>query len=178
MKIRTLIQASALALSVLAVTSLSQPAQAQAQDEPIKIAVVSMEQVIAQSAAGSALNEKLQAFQAEAQAQIEAQQKIIQELRQKVADGVGSTDQTQLINLQKQYEDATLQLRRFSDDKQREAQKIRSEGLQDIQKQFDPVFAAIQEEFNYDLILNQQSGVVLMVGDSINITQMVIDRLK
>ena len=176
MKIRTLIQASTLALSLLAFTPLAQPVAA--QEEPIKIAVVNMDQVIAQSAAGSALNEKLQAFQAEAQTQIEAQRKTIEELRQKVSDGVNTEDQAQLVNLQKQYEDATLQLRRFSDDKQREAQKIRNEGLQDIQKQFDPVFDAIQEEFNYDLILNQQSGVVLLVGDRINITQMVIDRLK
>lgn len=177
MKTRTFIQASALALSLLALSPLPQPAMAQ-EEEPLRIAVVNMDQVIAQSAAGSALNDKLQAFEAEAKAQIAEQQKSIKEMRQKVSDGVGSEDQTQLINLQKQYEDATLQLRRFSDDKQREAQKIRADGLQEIQKQFDPVFTAIQEEFNYDLILNQQTGVVLMVGDRINITQMVIDRLK
>ncbi len=177
MKTRTFLQASALALSLLAFAPLAQPVQA--QEEPIRIAVVNMEQVIAQSAAGSALNDKLKAFQEEAQQQIAEQQKTIQEMRQKVSDGVNSEDQAQLVNLQKQYEDATLQLRRFfSDDKQREVQKIRAEGLKGIEKQFDPVFEAIQEEFNYDLILNQQPGVVLMVGDRVNITDMVIERLK
>ena len=172
---RSLALASVLAISLLGGMA---PQQALAQEEPLKIAVVNMDQVIAQSAAGSALNEKMKAFQEEAQGQVEDQQKRIQELRQKVSDGVNTEDQAQLVNLQKQYEDATLQLRRFRDDKAREAQKIRAEGLQEIEKQFEPVFAAIQEEFDYDLILNQQSGVVLMVGEKINITQMVIDRLQ
>ena len=165
-----------LALSLAVISPLAQTAQA--QEEPLKIAVVNMDQVIAQSAAGSALNEKLQAFQEEAQGQVEDQQKIIADLRQKVSDATGGEDQAQLVNLQKQFEDATLVLRRFRDDKAREAQKIRADGLQEIQDQFDPVFVAIQQEFDYDLILNQQSGVVLMVGERVNITQMVIDRLK
>ncbi|WP_299843010.1 OmpH family outer membrane protein [uncultured Roseovarius sp.] len=173
---RSLALASVLAVSLLGSTVA--PQTALAQEEPIKIAVVNMDQVIAQSAAGSALNEKLKAFQQEAQGQVEEQQKRIQELRQKVSDGVNSEDQAQLLNLQKQFEDASLQLRRFRDDKAREAQKIQSEGLQEIEKQFEPVFAAIQEEFDYDLILNQQSGVVMMVGERINITQTVIDRLQ
>ena len=177
MKIRTFLQASALAVSLLALAPLAQPAMA--QEDPIKIAVVNMEQVIARSAAGSALNDKLQAFQNEAQEQIAEQQKAIQEMREKVTEATtNGEDQAQLINLQKQFEDATLQLRRFSDDKQREAQKIRAEGLKEIQAQFDPVFEAIQQEFSYDLILNQQPGVVLMVGDRVNITDMVIERLK
>ncbi len=173
---RSLLSAGLLAASLIIVTPLATPVQA--QDEPLKIAVVNMEQVIAQSAAGSALNEKILAFRKEAQAQVEEQQKIIEDLRQKVSDAASGDDQAQLVNMQKQYEDATLVLRRFRDDKAREAQKIRDEGLQEIQAQFEPVFKAIQEEFSYDLILNQQSGVVLMVGDRVNITQTVIDRLK
>lgn len=175
MKISSYFAAHVLAIALLAIPIMSHTALA--QDEPLRIAVVNMDQVIAQSAAGSALNEKLQAFQTEAQAQSEERQKTIQDLRQKVSDAVDG-DQAQLVNLQKQFEDARIALVRFRDDKAREAQKIRSEGLQDIQKQFEPVFNAIQEEFNYDLILNQQSGVVMMVGDRINITQMVIDRVK
>lgn len=176
MNFRSIALASLLALSPLAVSTL--PQSAMAQEESVKVAVVNMDQVIAQSTAGTALREKLQAFQVEAQADAEAQQKTIQELRQRISDGVNTLDQAELVNLQKQFEDATLQLRRYSDDKQREAQKIQAEGLKDIEKQIEPVFAAIQEEFDYDLILNQQSGVVMMVGDRINITQLVIDRLK
>ena len=173
---RSLTLASVFTVSLL--TFSAAPQLVTAQEEPLKIAVVNMDQVIAQSTAGAALNEQLSAFQEETRGQIEAQQKRIQELRQKVSDGVNTEDQAQLVNLQKQYEDASLQLRRFSDDKSREAQKIQAEGLQEIEKQFQPVFEAIQEEFDYDLILNQQSGVVLMVGDRINITQTMIDRLK
>ena len=176
MNSRSIALAGLLALSPLAIGTLPHPAAA--QEEPVRVAVVNMDQVIAQSSAGTALREKLQAFQAEAQAGADDQQKKIQDLRKQVSEGVNSLDQAELVNLQKQFEDATLQLRRFRDDKQREAQKIQAEGLRDIEKQIEPVFAAIQEEFDYDLILNQQSGVVMMVGDRINITQVVIDRLK
>ena len=61
MKSRTFAFASLLALSALAVGPVAQPAMA--QEEPLKIAVVNMDQVVAESAAGSALNEKLKAFQ-------------------------------------------------------------------------------------------------------------------
>ncbi len=177
MTYRSLVLASAFAVSLLGAT-MPQTTVAQEQEAPVKIAVVNIDQVIAQSAAGAALGEKLNAFQEEAQGQVAEQQKYIQDLRQKISDGVNSEDQAQLVNLRKQFEDATVQLRRFSDDKQREAQKIRADGMQEIQKQFDPVFTAIQEEFNYDLILNKQTGVVLLVGERVDITQMVIDRLQ
>ena len=176
MKSRTFAFASLLALSALAVGPVAQPAMA--QEEPLKIAVVNMDQVVAESAAGSALNEKLKAFQEEAQGQVQEQQERIQELRQQIADGVNSEDKAQLTNLQKLYEDATVQLQRFRDDKQREANKIRAEGLQEIQQQFNPVFDEIQAEHNYDLVLNKQTGIVLLVGDRVDITQMVIDKLK
>ena len=178
MTIRLHLAAHVFALALLAVPILSHTAQAQTQDDPLKIAVVNMDRVIAESAVGVALNEKIRNFRLEAQGQVQAQEENIQKLRQQVSDAVQNEDQIQLVNLQKQFEDAQLALNRFRDDKAREAQKIRAEGLQDIQTQFEPVFNAIQEEFNYDLILNQQSGVVMMVGERVDITETVIERVK
>lgn len=166
--------ASLLAVTLLAFGSVAD--RAVAQETPLKIAVVNMDQVISQSASGIAMNEKLQAHQADAQQQSQERVAKIDALRTEISEGVGKLDQAQLISLQSQFEAAQTDLREFRDAKQKEAQQIQADGLGEIQAQIDPVFKAIQEEFDYDLILNQQSGVVLMVGDRVNITQMVIDR--
>ncbi len=83
-----------------------------------------------------------------------------------------------LNQLQKDYEDATIDIRRFQDDKQREGQKMQTEGLRVIEKQLQPVFEKIREEGGYDLIINNVAGVVVMANDKVDITPLVVERLN
>lgn len=149
-----------------------------AQDGPIKIAVVDLDRVIAQSKAGKDLQAKLEKFQQDIKNQGEAMNEEARQLRQRMTDGVNSLAEDKLAQLQKEYEDKQIAMRRFRDDKQREGQKMQEEGLREIEKQLQPVFEKVRATGGYDLILNYVPGVVIMAGERLDITQKVVDTLN
>ncbi|NJL27840.1 MAG: OmpH family outer membrane protein [Thermoanaerobaculia bacterium] len=149
-----------------------------AQDGPIKIAVVDLDRVIAQSKAGKELQTKLEKFQQDIKNQGEAMNEEARQLRQRMTDGVNSLSEDKLAELQKQFEDKQIAMRRFRDDKQREGQKMQEEGLREIEKQLQPVFEKVRDDGGYDLILNYVPGVVVMAGERIDITKKVVETLN
>lgn len=149
-----------------------------AQDGPIKIAVVDLDVVVGQSPAGQALNTKLENFQKQVQAEMDTMTNRAKELRQRLADGVNSLSEDKLAELQKQFEDEGIKMKRLKDDKTREGQKMQSEGLRDIEKMLEPVFKQVRDEGGYDIILNKVPGVVVMAGERVDITQKVLDKLN
>ncbi len=171
-------RAGLLAAGAVAVTFGFLADRAAAQEKPIKIVVVDLEQVVAQSAAGKELKARLDTFQQQVQAEGTKKTDAAKEIRQRIAEGVNSLTEDKLAELQKEYEDATIAIRRFQDDKQREGQKMQTEGLREIEKQLQPVFEKIRDEGGYDLILNHVAGVVVMANERVDITQLVIDRLN
>ena len=165
--------------AVLGAVLLTLAAPALAQDSsPIKIAVVDLDVIVAQSKAGRELAEKLQGLQASAQAELDRMQKEAADLRTRIAEGANTLSDDKLAEMQKEYEDKMIAIRRYNDDKQREGQKMQQEGLQEIEKQLEPVFEKVRTENGYDLILNRVPGVVVMAGERVDITKKVIDTLN
>ena len=148
----------------------------EAQTTQLKIAIVDLERVVAQSARGQELQQTLMQFEKDAQAEGEAMANKMRELRQRVADGANALSEDRLAELQKEYEDATIAMRRFQDDKQREGEKIQTEGLRAIEAELGPLFEQVQTELGYDLILNQVPGVVVFASEQMDISQILIDR--
>jgi Skp family chaperone for outer membrane proteins len=153
-------------------------APAFAQGDAIKIAVVDLDVVVAQSPAGKELNSKLERFQQQVQAEIDTMTNKAKELRQRLADGVNSLSEDKLAELQKQFEDEGIRMKRLKDDKTREGQKMQNEGLREIEKQLEPIFKQVRDEGGYDIILNRVPGMVVMASERVDITQRVIDRLS
>ncbi|MEM1182341.1 MAG: OmpH family outer membrane protein [Acidobacteriota bacterium] len=149
-----------------------------AQETALKIAVVDLEVVVANSQAGRDLAGKLQGLQETAKSQVEAMQKEAVDLRQRIAGGANSLSDDKLAEMQKEYEDKMIAIRRFTDDKQREGQKMQQEGLAAIEKQLEPVFDKVRNDNGYDLILNRVPGVVVMASERVDITKQVIDVLN
>ncbi len=148
-----------------------------AQDA-VKIAVVDLDVVVAQSPAGKELNARLEKFQTQVQAEIDAMTNKAKELRQRLAEGVNSLSEEKLAELQKQFEDEGIKMKRLKDDKTREGQKMQNEGLREIEKQLEPIFKQVRDEGGYDIILNRVPGMVVMASEKVDITQRVIDRLS
>lgn len=149
---------------------------ASAQD--IKIAVVDLEAVVAQSAKGRALQTQLEAFQQQVQVEADTLAADARDLRKRMAEGANTLTDEKLSDLNKQYEDKTIEMRRLRDDKQREGQKIQAEGLREIEQQLEPVFKAVRDEGGYDLILNNAPGIVVMSSERVDITDLVVQRLN
>ncbi len=163
-------------LGLLLVVTLVLPTSVVAQEAPIKIAVVDLELVVTQSAAGRALQKELEAFSNSVQAEGEGMAGGLSDLRQRLADGANSLAEERLVQLQKEVEDAQIALQRFQGDKEREGQKIQGEGLREIEKQLKPVFDQIRDEQGIDIILNNVPGVVVMAGKRVDITRLIIER--
>lgn len=150
-----------------------------AQDPPpIRIAVVDLEAVFVQSNSGQALQAKLKKFQEEVQVEDERMSQEAQDVRRRAVEGGQSLTVEKLTELQKEFEDKTIAIRRFRDDKKREAEKMKNEGLRDIEQQLEPVFKAIRDERGYDLILNNVPGIVVMANENVDITKDIVDRLN
>ncbi len=164
--------------ALILVSAFQAVPSASAQEKPIKIVVVDLERVVAQSAAGKVLQDRLAKFQEEVKTEGEGKAAAARDIRQRISEGANSLSEEKLTQLQKDYEDATIAIRRFQDDKQREGQKMQGEGLREIEKQLQPIFEAIRTEGGYDLIINNVPGVVVMANERVDITQEVIDRLN
>ena len=180
---RQMIQATqAIAIALLLASAAAAPmAQAQSTDNGnggIKIGVVDLDFIVAQSPAGKALQSKLEAFQKRIREEGESKAEAARDLRTRIAEGANTLSDDKLAELQRQYEDAQVAIRRFQDDKQREGQKMQQEGLREVEKQLEPVFERIRDSGGYDLILNNVPGVVVMAGERVDITKMVLDELN
>lgn len=162
---------------IIVAGSLSADAAA-AQEGPIKIAVVNLDYIVSQSPAGKTLQQSLKGFEDEVVAEVKARTDRAKEIRQRLVDGANSLTEDKLTELNKQLEDATIDIRRYRDDKEREGQKMQQEGLREIEKQLEPIFEEVRAEGGYDLILNNVPGVVVMVGERAEITQKVLDKLN
>ena len=149
-----------------------------AQDAPLKIAVVDVEVLVAESPQGRALQVRLEEFQTQTQAEMQRMQNDAQAIQQRITDGANSLSPDKIAELNKELEDASIALRRFRDDKQREGQKIQEEGLLGIEGILQPIFAEVRDEMGFDLILNRVPGVVLMISERVDITPLMVQRLN
>ena len=148
-----------------------------AQGGSTNIAVVDLELIVIRSQQGQALQKKLGEFQQSVQVEGQRLSEEAEALRQRAADGAQTLSDDKIAELQKELEDKMIAIRRFRDDKQREGEKMRNEGLQAIEQQLEPIFKAVRDEGGYDLILNNVPGVVVMANERVDITQKVIERL-
>ena len=167
-----------MACAVILISGFVKIPAALAQDATIKIVVVDLERVVGGSAAGQELQARLEKFQEEVKAEGVQKAEAARAIRQRMVEGVNSLTEDKLTELQKQYEDATIDIRRFQDDKQREGQKMQAEGLREIERKLQPVFEQIRDEGGFDLILNNVAGVVVMASERVDITKQVIDKLN
>lgn len=166
-----------LAACLVAVAVLALPLAGKAQSAPVKIGVVNLDYIVANSSEGKQLQARLQQFQQTIQAEAAQKNEAARAIRQQIAEGANSLSEDRLSELQKQYEDAQIAIKRYQDDKQREGRKIQEEGLRAIEKQLEPVFRAVRDEEGFDIILNNVPGTVVMVSERVDVTQKVIDRL-
>jgi len=170
------IRFSGIAFAAL-VTVLSGAALAQ-DDRPFTIAVVDLDAVVANSPAGRQLARDLEAFQDSVQAEVERRRAEAQSIQRQVTEGANSMTPERQAELRQSFEQIMTEVRRYTDDQQREGQKRQQEGLKKIEQQLEPVFEQLQADLGYDVILNRVPGVVVMAGERADITAEVIRRLE
>ncbi len=161
---------------IAGVTWAAGPVVAQ-EEAPIKIAVVDMDRVVAQSKRGQDLQKRLETLENEARADLERLSGEARDLQRQIQTGSATLSQEALSSLRKRYEDAAVAVRRREEDANRAGEKMQTEALERIRQELEPVLVGIREEGGYDLVLNNVPGVVVMVAKRIEITELVLARL-
>lgn len=167
------------AAAAFAILVAGWPGAALGQDDrPFTIAVVDLDAVVANSPAGRELGRDIEAFQESVQAEVTRRQAEARSIQQQLNEGANSLTSERLTELRQGYEQIITEVRRYTDDRQREGQRRQNEGLRAIELQLEPVFEQLQAEMGYDVILNMVPGVVVMAGERADITDEVIRRLE
>jgi outer membrane protein len=158
-----------------ALAAMALPLAAAAQ-EP-KIAVINTEQILLGSQAGKAALAELKKKQDEKEAQGKAMQDQVRDLQKKINDGRLSLAEDRLAQMEKELEDQVISLRRFQDDANRELGKVRDELLARIDARVMPVINQLGKEQGYTLIFRKFESGLIYADESVDITQLVIQRL-
>jgi outer membrane protein len=166
----------AVAMVALAATAWAQ--QAPKTPEVPKYAVIDVNLLVQDSAAGKEAMARLKKAQDEKIAQrkkltdeVEALQKQLETQRVTLAD-------SKVGELQKQIEDKGIALKRFDDDAQQQLQEAQKRELDALEKQIMPIIQEVGREMKFQMIFNKfQSGLVY-ADEATDITDMVLRRFN
>jgi len=166
----------AVVVAVMAVTAWAQ--QAPKTPEVPKLAVIDVNILVQDSAAGKEAMTRLKKAQDDKIAQrkkltdeVEALQKQLETQRVTLAE-------TKVGELQKQIEDRGIALRRFDDDAQQQLQEAQKKELDALEKQIMPIIQEVGREMKFQMIFNKfQSGLVY-ADEATDITDMVLRRFN
>jgi outer membrane protein len=163
-------------LVAVAVAALATPVFA--QNTPARVAVIDVQKVLTQSAAGKAAYEKLKKMQDE---RIERAKTMDEELRKLDTDINAkklSLAEDKLTDLQKQLADKRIAMQRYAQDADREIGEARDRELQALEQKIKPVIDAIGKEMGLAAIFNKFESGLVYASDAIDITNMVVERFN
>lgn len=143
-----------------------------------RIGIVDLDAVVAKSNEGKKLEARLRTFQQQVEAEVNSMRDDGNRIRQSIEDGRQSLSAEKLEELRMEFENKVAEIRRYTDEKTREGEKIKNEGLKQMEREFEPVVKALSEEEGLDLLLNQTPGITIWASESINLTQKLIDKLN
>jgi len=176
MKLWTILTlAGAVALPVAAQTSAPAPA---APAVP-KIAVIDVQKLVVESAAGKEAQGRVKKIIDAKQADSEKLQKDLQGLQQRLTDQGPSMTDDKREQLNKEYQEKGIAFKRFQDDAQREVQEAQQKELAELEKRVLPVINVVGKEKGYTLIFNKYApGMLVYADEAVDITDEVLRRFN
>jgi len=147
-----------------------------AQEKTPRVVVVNVDKVYVVSSLGQKLGAKLEQFEKDAQAEIKPKVDRANALQEKLRNA--DTPAAERAPIQRELEDLATQIKRFQEDKTREAKQIQDEGLAAIESKLVPIMSTMAEEKGWDVMLNKVPSVVIMAGPAADVTDQIIERLN
>jgi len=172
---QTLLCAAALATaSLLGVSNAG--AQGAAAAGPGKVGVINIRQAIASTAEGKQAGAELQSQFAPRQSELEAMNKQISDVRQRLDAGGQKLSQEETTRLTRQGELLTRQMQRKQDEYQEDVNAAQSEVFDRIGRKMVDVLDRYARENNFNVILDSsaQNTPILFASTNIDITQDIV----
>lgn len=143
---------------------------------PSKVGVINLQQAIVQTQEGQAALAKLQRDHVEPRTkELEARQKDITDLRDKLTRGAATMSATAQQDLQSSIDAKTKQFNRAVEDYEFDTQEEQRKVLQDLSAKMQTVVADYVAANNFSLILDTASQGLVWRHDSVDITAAIID---
>jgi outer membrane protein len=169
---------NALFVPILAAVLLAAATAASAQaPAAVKVAVIDVQRIVADSTAGKATVGELETFGKEQSGALQARREELSTLQRRISEGRLTLSEEALADLERQVEEKEIQLRRATDDAQREFQKRQEQALGRIEGRVMPIIQQIGEEGGYTMIFRKFESGLVYAAAGVDITDQVIARL-
>jgi outer membrane protein len=165
------------AFAVVMIAGLA--AAVRAQEAPkLTVAVIDVQQVVNESAAGKETMARLRKLQDDKVAEGRKKADDLDALRKQLATQRSTLTDAKVAELEKQIEDKQVELQRFSDDTKQQLQDAQRKELDALEQQIMPIIKELGQEMKLTLIFNKfQSGLVY-ADPSTDITDIVLKRFN
>ena len=144
-----------------------------------KVAVIDVQRLVVESAAGKEAQGRVKKIVDEKQTESEKLQKELQTMQQKLSDQGPSMSDEKRDQLNKEYQEKGISYKRFQDDAQREVQEAQQKELNELERRVMPVINLVGKEKGYTLIFNKYApGMLVYADDAVDITEEVLHRFN
>ena len=149
-----------------------------AQTAPARVAVIDVQRVLANSAAGKIASERLKKMQEDRVTRAKQMDDEMQKLDSDINTKKLSLSEDKLTEMAKQLSDKKIAAQRFQQDAEREMGEARDRALLELENKIKPVIDQIGKEQGLAAIFNKFESGLVYASDAIDITDSVIKRFN
>jgi len=161
----------------IAVAALTIPAMAQSS-APQRVAVIDVNKVLQNSAAGKVAYERLKKLQDDKMVRAQKMDDEIRALDNDINTKKISLSPEKLDQMQKDLSDKKIAMQRYAQDADRELGEARDRTLGELNTKIMPVVDQVGKEMGIAAIFNKYESGLIYASDAIDITDVVIKRFN
>ncbi len=164
----------------LAVVLVAMATSVAAQEAPSKtsVAVIDVQQLVQDSAAGKEAMVRMKKLQDDKVAEGKKMADELDTLQKQLNAQRATLTDAKIAELQKQIEDKQIALQRFQDDTQQQLNDAQQKEYAALEKQIMPIITELGKEMNFDLIFNKYQSGLLYASERVDITDQVLRRFN
>ena len=144
--------------------------------EGAKVAYINIQRIASESAEGRASTARVQALNEQKVAEITQQNQQLQELQQKLQQGLTVMSATARAELQREIERLQVEIQRATEDAQLEVQDLQTQLQEEFQRRLVPVIREVAEERGLHFVLSQIDAGIVWADSGLDVTEDVIQR--
>ncbi|HEV8232387.1 MAG TPA: OmpH family outer membrane protein, partial [Thermoanaerobaculia bacterium] len=144
----------------------------------VRVAVIDVERLVRDSALGKEAFGRVKKISDDKKAENDRLQKELRDIEQKLANQGQSLSDEKREQLQKQYNEKSIDYKSFQEKASRDLDQAQKKELADLERRVFPIISQLGKERGYTLIFNKfQSGLVF-ADDAADITDDVLKRFN
>ncbi len=144
----------------------------------VKIGVINVGRLLAETDAGKGISAKLQALQREKQEQAANLNKELQALKERYDKQFLALSEDSRAQLEKEIQDKEVALQRFAEDARRELRRAEGAEMEAFNARVMPIITQVGKELGYTLVFNSEQAGLLYADEAAFITDQVIQRIN